>query len=134
MAASEGAKATEAAVVAVAEALEAEGQGPRCPLLKSWMLSLTPMSTRSTSEVIGGQEWRPSSSSSGYSCVAVLAACCCDLSTSVMSAAVLIGAGSGLPDLRIGPSICGEYGEGLFLVHHYPMSIGQEISLIKNIH
>lgn len=46
-----------------AEAL-AGGHGPRCPLLKSWMLSLTPMSTRSTSEVIGGQQWRPSSSSS----------------------------------------------------------------------
>lgn len=55
-------------VVVAAEAEEAlGGRGvavPRCPLLKNWMLSLTPMSTRSTSEVIGGREWRPSSSSS----------------------------------------------------------------------
>lgn len=58
----------EEVLVVEAEAEEAwvgGGAGTRlCPPLKNWMPSLTPMSTRSTSEVIGGQEWRPSSSSS----------------------------------------------------------------------
>lgn len=53
------------------------GHGPRCPPLKSWMLSLTPMSTRSTSEVIGGRHWRPSSSSSSGECQRLPPVGCC---------------------------------------------------------
>lgn len=71
------------------------GQGPRCPLLKSWMLSLTPMSTRSTSEVIGGQQWRPSSSSSSGECKLPTAVSgrllCCGVQLAVLCGGPLAG-------------------------------------------
>lgn len=56
----EGHVVAEEAVVAEVVVGVVVEEEPNHPQLKSWMLSLKPMSTRSTSEVIGGQESRPS--------------------------------------------------------------------------
>lgn len=70
--------APEVAAAVKAEVL-AEEERPRCPQPKNWMLNLTLMSTRSTSEVNGGQQWR-AFTIIWLSCLAVVSANCCHCS------------------------------------------------------